>query len=133
MWELTIPHCNVRISDEAGKELPDNTVGHIHIGGNNVTEEIIGDDGTIFFDGGWVNTGDLGFVSDQNLFITGRYKEILFVNGQNYYPYDIENSLQNITGLEQALELGKVVVTGVTSNKSDLEQVLIYIMHKGIS
>ncbi len=126
-----IPHCNVRISDESGKELPDNTVGHIHIGGKNVTEEIIGDDGTIFFDGGWVNTGDLGFVSNKGLFITGRYKEILFVNGQNFYPHDIENSLQNIEGLEQALELGKAVVTGVTSNINDLEQVLIFVLHKG--
>ncbi len=127
----TIPHCYVRISDELGKELPENMVGHIHIGGKNVTEEIIGDDGTMFFDGGWVNTGDLGFVSNQGLFITGRYKEILFVNGQNFYPHDIENSLQNIAGLEQTLELGKAVVTGVTSNKDDLEQVLIFVLHKG--
>ena len=128
---VTIPHCNVRISDETGEELPEGTVGHIHIGGRNVTEEIIGDDGTIFFDGGWVNTGDLGFVSDQKLFITGRFKEILFVNGQNFYPYDIENSLQNIKGLQQTFELGKVVVTGVTSNKNDLEQVLVFVLHKG--
>ena len=126
-----IPHCKVRISSKEGNELPEGTVGHIHIGGENVTEEIIGDDGTIFFADGWVNTGDLGFVSKQGLFITGRYKEILFVNGQNYYPNDIEETLQKIDGLEDKLELGKVVVTGVSSDKSDLEQVIVFIMHKG--
>ncbi len=122
-----IPHCKVRISNHDGEELPEGTIGQIHIAGKNVTEEIIGDDGRIFFDGGWVNTGDLGFASEQGLFITGRYKEILFVNGQNYYPHDIEETLHHIDGLE----LGKVVVAGVTSNKSDLEQVLVFILHKG--
>lgn len=126
-----IPHCNVRISDEGGNELPVGTIGHIHIGGKNVTEEIIGDDGSIFFDSGWVNTGDLGFVSEKGLFITGRFKEILFVNGQNYYPHDIENSLQNVVGFEQTFELGKVVVSGITAGNSDLEQVLVFVLHKG--
>jgi acyl-CoA synthetase (AMP-forming)/AMP-acid ligase II/acyl carrier protein len=146
-----IPHCKVRISNQDGEELPEGTVGHIHIGGQNVTEEIIGDNGAIFFAGGWMNTGDLGFVSSnvssnvsgqfsgqtsgqelgKNLFITGRFKEILFVNGQNYYPHDIEETLQTIQGLEHELELGKAVVTGVSSDKSDLEQVIVFILHKG--
>lgn len=128
---VPIPHCKVRISNNEGEELPQGTVGHIHISGENVTEEIIGDDGTIFYADGWVNTGDLGFVSGQGLFITGRYKEILFVNGQNYYPYDIEETLQKIQEFEHELELGKVVVTGVSSKKSDLEQVIVFVLHKG--
>lgn len=126
-----IPNCKVRISNQEGEELPEGTVGHIHIGGQNVTEEIIGDDGSIFYANGWVNTGDLGFVSEKGLFITGRFKEIIFVNGQNYYPHDIEESLQSMQGLEHELELGKVVVTGVSSDKSDLEQVIVFILHKG--
>ena len=43
------------------------------------------------------------------LFITGRAKEILFVNGQNYYPHDLEGIAQ----AAQGLDLGKVVVAGV--------------------
>ena len=128
---MPIPHCKVRISNKEGDELSEGTVGHIHIGGENVTEEIIGDDGSIFFAGGWVNTGDLGFISNRGLFITGRYKEILFVNGQNYYPYDIEETLQKVEGLEHELELGKVVITGVSSDKNDLEQVIVFVLHKG--
>ena len=123
----SIENCKVRISDENGNALPENTIGHIHIGGENVTEEIIGDDGSAFFSGGWVDTGDLGFVSPRGLFITGRYKEILFVNGQNYYPHDIEEILQQIPNLA----LGKVVVAGVPSRDGDLEEVLVFILHKG--
>ena len=124
---MPIENCEVRISDIQGNDLPNNTVGHIHIGGGNVTEKIIGDDGSLFFDGGWLDTGDLGFVSEQGLFITGRYKEILFVNGQNYYPYDIEEVLHQIPNLE----LGKVIVAGVPSKQNDLEEVLVFILHKG--
>ncbi len=122
-----IPNCKVRICNAQGEALPEGVVGHIHIAGENVTEEIIGDDGNIFFEGGWVNTGDLGFISELGLYITGRYKEILFVNGQNYYPHDIEDTLHKLEGLE----LGKVVVTGVSSDKSELEKVLVFVLHKG--
>ncbi len=122
-----IKNCKVRISDHDGNELAGNTVGHIHIGGTNVTEKIIGDEGGIFYEGGWVDTGDLGFVGEKSLFITGRYKEILFVNGQNYYPYDIEEMLQGLPDIE----LGKVVVAGAPSKRTDLEEVLVFILHKG--
>ena len=122
-----ITHCTVRISDHDGNALPDGTIGHIHISGKNVTEEIIGDDGTIFYAGGWLDTGDLGLITNNQLFITGRYKEILFVNGQNYYPHDIEESLYEIDGLE----LGKVVVVGVSAKQSNLEEIIVFILHKG--
>ena len=39
---------------------------------------------------GWLRTGDLGAIHAGELYITGRHKEILFVNGQNYYPHDLE-------------------------------------------
>lgn len=121
-----ITHCSVRIGDREGHPLPGGRVGHIHICGKNVTEQVIGDDGSVFLDGGWVDTGDLGFVSRQGLFITGRYKEVLFVHGQNYYPYDIEEVLYRIEGLE----LGKAVVAGVPSRQTELEEVLVFVLHK---
>ena len=122
-----IPNSFVRISDIEGNELPNNSVGHLHISGDNITEEIKGDDGSSFYAEGWLDTGDLGFISDSELFITGRYKEILFVNGQNYYPYDLEECLHSVEGLE----LGKVVVASAASKQSDLEQLIVFILHKG--
>ena len=121
-----ITHCSVRISDSQGSAQPEGRVGHIRICGKNVTEQILGDDGSIF-DGDWLDTGDLGFVLHKVLYVTGRYKEVLFVHGQNYYPHDIEEVLCE-TG---ELELGKVVVAGVSSRQDEMEEVLVFILHKG--
>lgn len=121
-----ITHCSVRISDPRGVAQPEGRVGHIHIQGKNVTEQILGDDGSIL-DGGWLDTGDLGFVRHGVLYVTGRYKEVLFVHGQNYYPHDIEEVLCETGGLE----LGKVVVAGVSSRQDDMEEVLVFVLHKG--
>ncbi|MYB88462.1 MAG: AMP-binding protein [Proteobacteria bacterium] len=121
-----ITHCSVRISDPQGNAQPEGRVGHIRICGKNVTEQILGDDGSIF-DGDWLDTGDLGFVLHKVLYVTGRYKEVLFVHGQNYYPHDIEEVLCE-TG---ELELGKVVVAGVSSRQDEMEEVLVFILHKG--
>ncbi|MQY11668.1 4-hydroxyphenylalkanoate adenylyltransferase [Streptomyces sp. RB5] len=50
-------------------------------------------------DGGYLRTGDLGSMSDGELFITGRLKDIMFVAGRNLYPQDIERSLQRVSAL----------------------------------
>jgi long chain fatty acid CoA FadD26 len=47
--------------------------------------------------GQWLRTGDLGVISDGELFIVGRIKDLLIVDGRNYYPDDIEATAQEIT------------------------------------
>ena len=124
---IPVTHCSVRIGDRSGSPLPDGRIGHVHIRGANVAEQMIGDDGSVFLDEGWVDTGDLGFVSRQGLFITGRYKEILFVHGQNYYPHDIEEVL----GAVEGLGLGRTAVVGASSVHEGLEEILAFVLHKG--
>jgi len=46
-------------------------------------------------EGPFLRTGDLGFVKNGQLFVTGRLKELIIVNGKNYYPQDIENIMHN--------------------------------------
>jgi long-chain fatty acid adenylase/transferase FadD26 len=48
--------------------------------------------------GPWLQTGDLGVISDGELFIVGRIKDLLIVDGRNHYPDDIEATIQEITG-----------------------------------
>ncbi|MDT5126448.1 MAG: fatty acid CoA ligase FadD21 [Mycobacterium sp.] len=48
-------------------------------------------------DGPWLRTGDLGFVSEGELFIVGRIKDLLIIRGRNHYPEDIEATVQQIT------------------------------------
>lgn len=45
-------------------------------------------------DGPWLRTGDLGFISNGELFVTGRIKDVIIIRGQNHYPQDIELTVQ---------------------------------------
>ena len=76
---------------------------------------------------GWLNTGDVGFIYQGELVVTGRSKDIIFVNGQNYYPHDIETLLIK----EGSLELGKVVAAGISQDLADDNALLIFVLHRG--
>ena len=92
-------------------ECPEGAVGEIWIHGDNVavgywnkpaeTERTFGgssrrrSDGTP--EGPWLKTGDSGFISDGELFVIGRIKDLLIVRGRNHSPDDIEATIQEIT------------------------------------
>ncbi|HMD74756.1 MAG TPA: non-ribosomal peptide synthetase [Steroidobacteraceae bacterium] len=125
-----IPQTEVRIADDGRAATPHDHVGHILIRGPNVTLGFIGDPQAtaLAIDAeGWLDTGDLGFLHERSLYITGRSKEIIFVNGQNYYPYDLENIAQRAPGLE----LGKVVAAGVRKPDEQVEQLVVFVLHRG--
>jgi fatty-acyl-CoA synthase len=50
---------------------------------------------------GWLHTGDLGFISNGRLFITGRSKEMIIKRGRNYYPYEIERAAANVNKIRK--------------------------------
>jgi len=56
-----------------------------------------------------------------------RAKEIIFVNGQNYYPYDLENIAQHAPGLD----LNKVVATNIAGIDSQSEELGVFVLHRG--
>jgi acyl carrier protein len=76
---------------------------------------------------GWLRTGDLGLYHQGELYISGRAKDIIFVNGQNYYPHDLEGIAQRAPGLE----LGKVVAAGVRPRGAEIEQLVVFVLHRG--
>jgi acyl-CoA synthetase (AMP-forming)/AMP-acid ligase II/aryl carrier-like protein len=125
-----VPNTEVRIADDARGALSADQVGHILIRGASVTRGYFGDpEATALAVGadGWVDTGDLGFMHEGSLYIAGRSKEIIFVNGQNYYPYDLENIAQRAPGLD----LNKLVAAGVASPGSQGEQLVVFVLHRG--
>ena len=124
-----IRHCEVRICDDDDQPVAEHVVGHIQIRGENVTTGIYGDEAAgeaLFAGDGWLRTGDCGIIADGELVVTGRSKDIIIVNGQNYYPHDIEEIIAQIDGLD----LGKVVVTGVTSQRSETEEILVFVLYR---
>ncbi|WP_312654284.1 non-ribosomal peptide synthetase [Aminipila sp.] len=125
-----ITGCDVRICNEHNQIVGEKIVGYVHIKGNNVTngyynnkkatEEVKTIDG-------WLDTGDLGFFRDGRLIITGRAKDIIFINGQNYYPHDIEKIAQDAYGID----LGNIAVCGIFNEFTQREEVTAFVIHNG--
>ncbi len=103
----------VRIVDpESCREMPAGEIGEIWVQGENValgywgkpteTEYTFGaaltDSNNGSVEGTWLRTGDLGFMSEEELFIIGRMKDLLIVRGRNHYPDDIEATVQARSG-----------------------------------
>jgi acyl-CoA synthetase (AMP-forming)/AMP-acid ligase II/acyl carrier protein len=125
-----IPYCEVCIADDEARPLPEGQIGNLLMRGDNVTRGYFEDPDTnaaAFTADGWLRTGDLALVHEGDLYVSGRVKEIIFVNGQNYYPHDLEAVAQRIAGLE----LGKVVAAAVRPHGADTEQLMLFILHRG--
>ncbi len=119
----------IRIVDDQDQQLDDGYIGHIQLQGASVTERIYGDPGAtaeLFTADGWLRTGDCGVVVDGDLVITGRQKDIIIINGQNYYPHDIEEIVAQL----DELDLNKVVVAGATPKGGQTEELIAFILHR---
>lgn len=106
------PVCNteVRVVSPKGNPLSDGEEGVIQIRGASIAKGYLtenGFDATAFKDG-WHTTDDLGVVNQSELHICGRKKEIVVLNGRNYYPHDIEECIQDIEGIKR----GRAVAFG---------------------
>jgi aryl carrier-like protein len=124
-----IPNCELRIASDDDALLPDGHFGHIQIRGANVTAGYFANPAAtaaLHTADGWTRTGDLGLVELGDLYITGRAKEIIFVNGQNYYPHDLEA----IAIRAEGMELGKLVVSGVRPPGADTDQLVVFALHR---
>jgi acyl-CoA synthetase (AMP-forming)/AMP-acid ligase II/acyl carrier protein len=125
-----IPYSRVRIAGDDDQPLPEGRIGNVHISGENVTRGYFENpqaNAEAFTADKWLKTGDLGVILEGNLHITGRAKEIIFVNGQNYYPHDLEAIAQRVPGLD----LGKVVAAGARPRGTQTEQLVVFVLHRG--
>ncbi|WP_320826611.1 fatty acyl-AMP ligase [Reinekea sp.] len=96
----TFENVSVKIVDpRSKKEVPDRNVGELWIAGPNVangylnSQELNNQVFHLFLDGDqrcYHRTGDLGFVYNQRIFISGRLKDLIIINGKNIYPNDVE-------------------------------------------
>ena len=119
----------IRITDDNDKALDAKLIGNIQLRGGSVTERIYGDAAAtteLFTADGWLRTGDCGVFVDGQLVITGRQKDIIIVNGQNYYPHDIEEIVARLDGLD----LNKVVVAGATPKGGQTEELIAFILYR---
>ena len=92
------------VDPESGVAIPDGEVGEILVRGDSVTEGYLTADpartAELFTDG-WLHTGDLGYLRDGELFVTGRSKDMITVRGVNYYAQDVEAAVGDLDGIHR--------------------------------
>ncbi len=119
-----IPGISIRIVGADGNIVPENSVGEIQIKGPSITSGYFNapEKSAGLFTEEWLKTGDLGYMSEGRLIVTGRIKDIIFINGQNYYAHDIENKLEGFTQTEN----GRIAVCGVHDHRDGSEKVVLF-------
>jgi fatty-acyl-CoA synthase len=75
----------------------------------------------LVFHDGWYLTGDLGYIADHEIYVTGRKKDLIIVGGKNIYPQDLENLASEVHGVHP----GRVVAFGVPNDSTGTEDVVI--------
>jgi len=106
---LPIPHVEVSIQDDAGRELGTNEIGELCVRGGNV---MLGywqkpEETAKVMRNGWLLTGDIGYRDAEGYyFITDRKKDMLLVNGINVYPREIEEVLYQFPGVKEVAVVG---------------------------
>ncbi|MEH2381365.1 MAG: SDR family NAD(P)-dependent oxidoreductase [Nostoc sp.] len=98
-----IPGITIRIVDEQNSVLREDTIGRLQVKGNAVSPGYYNNhnaNGQSFLKDGWFDTGDLGFITNGQLVVTGRAKETIIINGANYYSHEIEAVVEEIAEIE---------------------------------
>ncbi|MCX2926275.1 non-ribosomal peptide synthetase [Streptomyces sp. NEAU-W12] len=96
---LPYPGFAMRIVDEHGTVLTEGDVGLLQVRGTSVTggyHDNPAASAEAFTDDGWFDTGDLAFLRDGELYITGRAKDVIIVNGVNHYSHEIEACVEEL-------------------------------------
>jgi fatty-acyl-CoA synthase len=111
-----LPNLKVRVCDPAtGVRMQDREVGEVEIRGASVTTGYYGrpDATADAFHEGWLRTGDLGYLTDGELVVCGRIKDMIILGGRNVYPQDVERAVAEVSGVRA----GNVIAFGAHNRK----------------
>jgi fatty-acyl-CoA synthase len=113
----TFPEHEIRIINDKGEALPEGQVGEIVFRGPSVTPGYFQNPEASLqlLQGGWLHTGDLGFVHNGDLYVSGRQKDLVIINGRNYPPQAIEWIVEEIAGIRK----GSVVAFSVNGDSTE--------------
>ena len=119
----SIPDHDLRVVDAGGLELPDRSEGQLQFRGPSATGGYYRNPEATkgLFDGEWVNTGDRAYLSEGNLYITGREKDVIIRGGRNIGPYELEEAVGGVAGIRR----GCVAVFGSMDAASGTERVVV--------
>jgi acyl-CoA synthetase (AMP-forming)/AMP-acid ligase II len=114
----------VAVLDESERPMPEGCVGELAVRGDylfsgyfrreDLTREAL-------TGGGFYRTGDLGFVLGGEVYVTGRKKDLIIVQGRNFYPADVERVAASVEGVTA----GRVVVFGLANERTGTEGLIV--------
>ncbi|HNY03613.1 MAG TPA: AMP-binding protein, partial [Bacteroidales bacterium] len=121
----SLPNTSLMVADSRNHPVHEGRVGNILVKGENCSRGYYGQpvSGPGSQTGGWLITGDLGFIHRGSLFITGRKKDIIFINGANFYAHDLEGV---VFKSDPSLE-GKLVMAGFFDEQEGRDRLLIFV------
>ena len=120
---VPISGTQVCILNEQRQEQPERQLGEIAIRSNYLLSGYYNrpDLTSSAFSDGWYLTGDLGYLADGELYVTGRKKDLIIVGGKNIYPQDLERLAGEVEGIHP----GRVVAFGVFNEQIGTEEVVL--------
>ncbi|MFC5300981.1 AMP-binding protein [Azospira restricta] len=118
-----LPGHELRIADARGRPLPERRVGRVQFRGPSATRGYFGHADPGLFDGDWLNTGDLGYLADGELYLTGRSKDIIIRGGRNLYPQELEEAIGTLPGVRR----GGVAVFAADDPRSGSERLVVVV------
>jgi acyl-CoA synthetase (AMP-forming)/AMP-acid ligase II len=118
-----INYVQLRVIDDQGGDLPNRHIGEIVLKSDSMLTGYYNRPNLTakaFLDG-WYLTGDLGYIADGELYVTGRKKDLIIVGGKNVYPQDLER----LAGEVEDVHPGRVVAFGIFNESAGTEDVVI--------
>jgi fatty-acyl-CoA synthase len=118
-----IPNVYVKVLDEHHQELPERHIGELALQSNCMLTGYYQrpDLTSQAFHDGWYLTGDLGYIANGEVYVSGRKKDLIIVGGKNIYPQDLEGLAGEVPGVHP----GRVVAFGVPNEDLGTEEVVI--------
>ena len=120
-----IPGFSMRIVDAEDRPVEEGTTGRLQVTGLSVTSGYFQNpkvNQESFTDDGWLKTGDLGVLKDGALTITGREKDVIIINGVNYYSHEIESVVEE----DKGVEVSYTAAVAVRDGGSDTDKVAVF-------
>ncbi len=114
---------HLRVVDEERRPLPERRVGRLEFQGPSATEGYYRNpvETKRLVRDGWLDSGDLAFVADGELFVTGRVKDVIIRGGRNFYPYELEQAVGDLSGIRK----GCVAAFGVAEPGRGTERLVV--------
>ena len=98
-----LPGLTVEVRSETGGALAERHIGRLYVRGDGVMAGYFGDPAAtaaVLSADGWLDTGDMGYLAGGYIYIVGRAKDMIIVNGKNHWPQDIEWAIEQLPGFK---------------------------------